>query len=181
MKFRYLAIALLALFLPFLATSCGDDSTGDLSESEISKEFEDAGIPKEQADCMAGAYLGDSIRANRLTVEDGDIEEFRKLRHQLDDQLLAGDVSAGFAIYERYRERLVARLERVTGELHATIQAMDFSKRADANSASFELRRTATRPRLSCRPQAGSALERRGHDRASWGLATGISSNGTCR
>jgi len=54
MKFRYLAIAAMALFIPFLATSCGDDSTGDLSESEISKEFQDAGIPEEQADCMAG-------------------------------------------------------------------------------------------------------------------------------
>ncbi|WP_421118322.1 hypothetical protein ACE2AJ_13020 [Aquihabitans daechungensis] len=54
MKFRYLAIAALALFLPVFATSCGDDSTGDLSESEISKEFQDAGIPEEQADCMAG-------------------------------------------------------------------------------------------------------------------------------
>ena len=56
-----------------------------------------------------------------------DIEEFRKLRHQLDDQLLAGDVSAGFAIYDRYRERMDARLGRVTKDLHATIQAMDFS------------------------------------------------------
>jgi hypothetical protein len=30
-----------------------------------------------QADCMAGAYLGDSIRAKRLTLEEGDLEEFR--------------------------------------------------------------------------------------------------------
>ena len=28
-----------------------------------------------QADCLAGAYLGDSIRAGRLLLEDGDIEE----------------------------------------------------------------------------------------------------------
>jgi hypothetical protein len=54
MKLRHLAVIALALFLPFVAASCGDDSTGDLSEDEISKEFQDAGIPAEQADCMAG-------------------------------------------------------------------------------------------------------------------------------
>jgi len=57
-----------------------------------------------------------------------DIAEFRKLRDQLDDQLLAGDLSAGFAIYERYRERLQTRLERVTADLHGTIAAMDFTR-----------------------------------------------------
>jgi predicted metalloprotease len=31
-----------------------------------------------QADCMAGAYLGDSVRSGRLTLEEGDLEEFRK-------------------------------------------------------------------------------------------------------
>ncbi len=71
MKFRYLAIAVLALFLPFLATACGDDSTGDLSESEISKEFADAGIPKEQADCMAG-----KVKDADLTKKE--LDEFTK-------------------------------------------------------------------------------------------------------
>ncbi|WP_089157824.1 neutral zinc metallopeptidase [Micromonospora sp. NBS 11-29] len=31
-----------------------------------------------QADCMAGAYLGDSVRARTLTLADGDLEEFRE-------------------------------------------------------------------------------------------------------
>jgi len=31
-----------------------------------------------QADCMAGAYLGDSIKARKLTLQEGDIEEFRQ-------------------------------------------------------------------------------------------------------
>ncbi|MEV6811150.1 neutral zinc metallopeptidase [Micromonospora sp. NPDC051296] len=31
-----------------------------------------------QADCMAGAYLGDSVRAGRLTLEDGDLDEFNE-------------------------------------------------------------------------------------------------------
>ncbi|MFI6263630.1 neutral zinc metallopeptidase [Micromonospora sp. NPDC051006] len=31
-----------------------------------------------QADCMAGAYLGDSVRAKALTLAEGDLEEFRE-------------------------------------------------------------------------------------------------------
>ena len=31
-----------------------------------------------QADCMAGAYIGDSIRGSALTLEDGDLDELRK-------------------------------------------------------------------------------------------------------
>lgn len=31
-----------------------------------------------QADCMAGAYLGDSVRNRRLRLADGDLEEFRR-------------------------------------------------------------------------------------------------------
>ena len=71
MKFRYLAIAAMALFLPILATGCGDDSTGGLSESEISKEFKDAGIPAEQADCMAA-----KVKDADLTKEE--LDEFTK-------------------------------------------------------------------------------------------------------
>ncbi|MEK8105175.1 neutral zinc metallopeptidase [Micromonospora sp. M12] len=31
-----------------------------------------------QADCMAGAYLGDSVRSEALTLADGDLDEFRE-------------------------------------------------------------------------------------------------------
>ena len=31
-----------------------------------------------QADCMAGAYLGDSVREKELTLAEGDLEEFRE-------------------------------------------------------------------------------------------------------
>lgn len=31
-----------------------------------------------QADCMAGAYIGDSVRVNRLELEEGDLDELRR-------------------------------------------------------------------------------------------------------
>lgn len=39
-----------------------------------------------QADCMAGAYLGDSVRANLLRVEDGDIDELLSALASVGDQ-----------------------------------------------------------------------------------------------
>ncbi len=39
-----------------------------------------------QADCMAGAYLGDSVRANVLQVEDGDIDELLSSLAAVGDQ-----------------------------------------------------------------------------------------------
>lgn len=53
MKFRTLAVVALALLLPFGAVACSDDSTGDLSKSEISDALQKGGLPKDKADCGA--------------------------------------------------------------------------------------------------------------------------------
>jgi carboxyl-terminal processing protease len=70
----------------------------------------------------------DNLDPGRNIFLRGDIEEFDKLRHQLDDQLLAGDVSAGFAIYQRYRDRIEKRLADVTANLPAMIASFDFAE-----------------------------------------------------
>jgi len=71
MKIRHLAAALLALTLPFAATACGADSTGDLSEKEISEQLQKGGLPAETADCIAG-----DLKDANLTEEQ--LEEFNK-------------------------------------------------------------------------------------------------------
>ena len=71
MKIRAIAVIAMALFLPFAASACGDDSTGDLSKEEISKQFQDAGISKKQADCMA-----DKVKDADLTKDE--LDEFNK-------------------------------------------------------------------------------------------------------
>ena len=68
-----------------------------------------------------------NLDPGRSVLLRSDIEEFTALRTGLDDQLLRGDLSAGFAIYDRYSTRLEARLENVTTNLHAMIEAMDFT------------------------------------------------------
>jgi carboxyl-terminal processing protease len=70
-------------------------------------------------------YL-ENLDPGRSVFLRSDIDEFNTLRSDLDDQLLRGDLGAGFGIYDRYRTRLEARLEHVTANLHAMIEAMDF-------------------------------------------------------
>jgi len=132
------ALLLLSLLGPGLlqanatAEPLGYDRTQSLTTLDIIERLGRHHYSRVQVDDALSERLLENYLKNldpgRNVFLGSDIEEFRKLRHQLDDQLLAGDVSAGFAIYERYRERLEARLERVTRELHPTIQAMDFNK-----------------------------------------------------
>jgi len=70
----------------------------------------------------------DKLDPGRNIFLRSDIEEFNALRHQLDDQLLAGDISTGFAIYQRYRDRIEKRLADVTANLPAMIASFDFAE-----------------------------------------------------
>jgi hypothetical protein len=54
MRIRTLAACAVALTLPFAAVACGDDSTGDLSEEEISDALQEGGLDAETSDCIAG-------------------------------------------------------------------------------------------------------------------------------
>ncbi|SHE55969.1 carboxyl-terminal processing protease [Microbulbifer donghaiensis] len=57
-----------------------------------------------------------------------DISEFREWRTKLDDQLRAGDVKAGFEIYNRYRLRVTDRLNNILSQMDKGLPAFDFSR-----------------------------------------------------
>ncbi len=52
----------------------------------------------------------DGLDPSRLYFTQADIDEFEQYRLELDDLLRAGNVDAGFAIYNRYQERVIERL-----------------------------------------------------------------------
>jgi len=57
-----------------------------------------------------------------------DINEFRQWRTKLDDQLRAGQVQAGFEIYNRYRLRVSDRLNSIVSQLDKGLPAFDFNR-----------------------------------------------------
>lgn len=57
-----------------------------------------------------------------------DISEFRQWRTKLDDQLRAGQVKAGFDIYNRYRLRVTDHLNNVLSQIEKGLPPFDFDK-----------------------------------------------------
>lgn len=63
----------------------------------------------------------------RSLFTEEDINAFEEYRYRLDDLLLAGDLSIGFAMHKRQMERLSQRLEFANSLLDEDLKKMDFS------------------------------------------------------
>ena len=68
-----------------------------------------------------------SLDPSRLFLYQSDIDEFDKYRLQLDDQFAAGELDAGFTIFNRYQHRIEERLAKLLLELEDMVAAMDFT------------------------------------------------------
>ncbi len=75
---------------------------------------------------LLDAYLSD-LDPNRQFLLAEDIASFQQYRDRLDDELKKGRLDTGFLIFNRYRQRIVGRLERSLDDLEKTVAAMDFS------------------------------------------------------
>lgn len=72
------------------------------------------------------AYV-DALDGSKMFFTAADIREFEQYRTVMDDQLPEGNLTAAFAIFNRFQQRLQERLESVLETLPATIEAMDFT------------------------------------------------------
>lgn len=72
-------------------------------------------------------YL-DNLDANKSIFLQKDIEEFEQYRLHLDDTLKRGSLNPGYLIFERYRMRLISRLETAVNTLPQQIDDFDFNK-----------------------------------------------------
>jgi len=72
-------------------------------------------------------YLS-TLDLNRNVLLQSDVKEFERYRTQLDDAMLAGNLDAGFVIFNRYRDRLTQHLRVVVRDLPAMVKGFDFAK-----------------------------------------------------
>ena len=70
-------------------------------------------------------YLS-NLDSNRSILLKSDIDEFQQYRLILDDAMKRGDLSPGFNMFNRYRSRLIERLETVIANLPKKIESLDF-------------------------------------------------------
>ncbi len=69
----------------------------------------------------------DSLDGGRMFFTATDLAEFERYRRTMDEELHAGNLQAGFAIFNRFQKRLEARLSVIVDNLEATVAAMDFT------------------------------------------------------
>jgi len=93
-----------------------------LEERHYSKRGYDDALASEHLD----AYL-DALDAGRMFFTAGDVDSFEDFRSSMDDELRAGRLDAGFSVFNRFHERLKARLGDIVETLPEQIEAMDFT------------------------------------------------------
>ncbi|MFT4609502.1 MAG: carboxyl-terminal processing protease [Cellvibrionaceae bacterium] len=76
----------------------------------------------------------DRLDPNKAFFYQADISEFNQYRTILDDQLKNGDDSAGFIIYDRFRQRIEDRLQKVIALLQDDQTIFDFTKDESLNT-----------------------------------------------
>ncbi|WP_240725085.1 carboxy terminal-processing peptidase [Mangrovimicrobium sediminis] len=93
-----------------------------LEERHYSKQHYDDTLSAQHLD----AYI-DALDGGKMFLTAADIAEFQKYRTQMDDQLPKGNLDAGYAIFNRFQERLEARLQGLIDDMPALVAAMDFT------------------------------------------------------
>jgi carboxyl-terminal processing protease len=97
------------------------DLINRLDEHYRSQEFNDA---------LSSRYFDEylkSLDGSKNFFLQSDIKEFEKYRQSFDDLYKAGDLNAGFAIFNRFNERMITRLEKIVAELKDPDTKFDFN------------------------------------------------------
>ncbi len=68
-----------------------------------------------------------SLDGGKMFFTAPDLALFERYRRTMDDELHAGNLEAGFAIFNRFQERLEQRLSSIVENLEDTVAAMDFT------------------------------------------------------
>lgn len=135
------AIVLSALLLfPLLAGAKSDpiptplswDETQGKTAIEVIARLESQHFRRQTVDDTLSSELFDNyLRAldpARLFLLQSDIDSFQPYRLKLDDTLHKGDLDPAFIIFERYRQRVIERMEKVLVQLKNDASIFDYSQ-----------------------------------------------------
>lgn len=81
-------------------------------------------------DALSSRYFDEYLKSlddSKNFFLQSDIQEFEKYRQSFDDFYKKGDLDAGFAIFNRFNERMIARLEKIVAELKDPNTKFDFN------------------------------------------------------
>ncbi|MFV8817253.1 carboxy terminal-processing peptidase [Haliea sp. E17] len=72
------------------------------------------------------AYI-DALDGGKMFFTAQDIAEFQQYRNKMDEELHKGNLDAGYAIFNRFQQRLETRLQDLIDSMPERVAAMDFS------------------------------------------------------
>ncbi|GAA5444546.1 tail-specific protease [Microbulbifer sp. NBRC 101763] len=84
-------------------------------------------VGDEMSEDLWNEYI-DALDPTKSYFLNSDINEFREWQTRMDDQLRAGDVKAGFEIYNRFRLRMGDRLDNILSQLEKGLPDFDFTR-----------------------------------------------------
>ncbi len=129
----YVVIAFIAALLLSTSTQASIEYTDKQRETivEMIEQLENRHYAKlEYDDGLSSEHLDnyvDSLDGGKMFFTAADVSEFNRFRTVMDDQLVRGNLDAGFVIFNRFQDRLTSRLENVIETLPEAVAAMDFS------------------------------------------------------
>lgn len=93
-------------------TKIQSKTTKKLVDMLSRRHYKDQAVNDALSEAFLEKYLS-SLDPARMFFSAGDVDEFMSHKHRFDDDFKAGKLNYGFVIYERYRQRLIGRLEEV--------------------------------------------------------------------
>ncbi|HTQ99815.1 MAG TPA: hypothetical protein VMH83_07490, partial [Candidatus Acidoferrum sp.] len=98
-----------AIFKPLQPATTDSSTTQAIIEQMVRNHYSHIQFN----DAASGRILDGYIKAldgSRMYFTQADIQEFEQYRNKLDDQLKAGDLRAGYLMFNRAEQRLIERL-----------------------------------------------------------------------
>ena len=108
-------------FTPLQSSTAQEIATKLQSRHYVSHSFNDR---------VSSQFLDNYIQrldSNRTLFLQSDLDEFEVYRDKLDDTLKKGDLDPGLVIFNRYQQRLLARLEANIKAVPIMVETMDFN------------------------------------------------------
>jgi carboxyl-terminal processing protease len=124
----------LLLSVPALSNTLEPESVHRITTLEILKKlelrhFESIQVDDALSKSFLDSYLA-TVDGNRQVFLEEDIQRFtQQYATKLDDALKRGDVSPGFAIFNLYRDRMTAQLEKQLAMMDSTIKGFNFEQK----------------------------------------------------
>ncbi len=112
---------------PELAPSADQKGAAEEIVDRLDNHYRELAFNDELSARVWQNYL-DSLDPNRVYFTQGDIESFRSVREQLDDQLADGELKAGFDIFRVYRQRMGERLDYLLDRLDQGLDSLSFDQ-----------------------------------------------------